>query len=72
MTEPDTNRKPTRLRVNIPLALPLSESDVVHRAVELSGESRNEFIRVAALARATQVLKEAGENIAKEAAPTAA
>ncbi len=58
---PVATRKPARPRVNIPLAVPLDEYDLVHRAVELCGESRNEFIRVASVARATQILQEAGE-----------
>jgi uncharacterized protein (DUF1778 family) len=61
MAEPTTNRKLKRPRVNLPLAIPLGESDLVHRAVEITGESRNEFIRTAAVARATQVLRDAGE-----------
>lgn len=61
MPAPHTTRKLARPRVNIPLAVPLDEYDLVHRAVELSGESRNEFIRAASVARATQVLQEAGD-----------
>ena len=61
MSAPLTTRKRARPRVNIPLAVPLDEYDLVHRAVEISGESRNEFIRAASVARAAQVLKDAGE-----------
>lgn len=61
MPAPLSTRKLARPRVNIPLAVPLDEYDLVHRAVEISGESRNEFIRTASVARAKKLLEEAGE-----------
>lgn len=67
MPAPLTTRKLARPRVNIPLAVPLDEYDLVHRAVELSGESRNEFIRAASVARAKQILEDAGLEAASAA-----
>jgi uncharacterized protein (DUF1778 family) len=60
---PPARRKPLKTRVNMPLALPLAEAEKIHRAVDLTDESRNEFVRIAAVARADEILAKHGELI---------
>lgn len=68
MPAPTTHRKPLRPRVNIPLAIPLDEANLVERALYLTDESRNEFYRVAALERAERLLAEHGITPAEQPA----
>lgn len=55
-------RKAPRPRVNIPLAIGVPEYQIIARAVELTGESRNGFIREASLNRAVAILEAHGET----------
>lgn len=49
-------RKQHRLRVNIPLAVPVDDAALIHRAHELLGKSRNAFCVEAAVEKARHVM----------------